>query len=88
MDEIETKYYIRMTVADTHGVLAQIARIFGIKQISVTSVIQKESDQRSQTAELVFMTHLAKELAMQEALAEIGKLKVVKEIVNLVRVQE
>lgn len=87
MDEIETRYYIRMSVADRAGVLAQISKILGDHGISISSVIQKETDLSAQTAEIVIMTHPAKEQAVQQALKETKCLPVVKEISNFVRVE-
>lgn len=87
MAQIETRYYLRMNVADRAGVLAQIAHILGENQISIASVIQKESDPQAQTAEIVIMTHTAQEAAMQRALQEMARLGVVKEISNFVRVE-
>jgi len=88
MAEIQTKYYLRMAVLDQAGVLAQIAKVLGDHQISLASVIQKESDRATQTAEIVLMTHNCRESAMREALAEIAKLPVVREVGNLIRVED
>jgi len=89
MDEIETQYYIRLSAADQPGVLAQIARVFGDNMISISSAIQPESDDVTQTAEIVIMTHPAREKAMRKALGELEQLKdVVKEISNFIRVEE
>ncbi len=87
MAEIETRYYVRMSVADRAGVLAQISKILGDHAISISSVIQKETDLSAQTAEIVIMTHPAREQAVQEALRETERLAVVKEISNFVRVE-
>jgi homoserine dehydrogenase len=88
IDEIETKYYIRLTAKDQPGVLAQIARVFGDNAISISSAIQPESDARTRTAEIVIMTHPAQERAMQTALRKLEKLEVVREIANFIRVEE
>lgn len=88
MAEVETRYYLRMTVADSPGVLAQISKVLGDNFISIASAIQKESDNASQTAELVLMMHPAKEAAMQKALKELERLPVVKEIGNFIRVED
>ena len=85
--EIETRYYMRMSVADHPGVLARIAKILGDNNISIASVIQKEADASAQTAEIVIMTHPALELAMQTALGEMAQLHLIKEIGNFVRVE-
>jgi len=87
MSEIKTRYYMRLNIADSAGVLAQIAKVLGDHLISISSVIQKEVDSVAQTAEIVIMTHPAKEAAMQQALGELKKLEVVKEINNFVRVE-
>ena len=87
MADIETRYYVRMSVADRAGVLAQISKILGDHSISISSVIQKETDPSTQTAEIVIMTHPAKEQAVQQALKETEHLPVVKEINNFVRVE-
>jgi len=88
ISEIETRYYIRMSTADRPGVLAQISKILGDHLISISSVIQKETDVAAQVAEIVIMTHPARESAMQKALGEIERLDVVKEISNFVRVED
>lgn len=87
MAEIETRYYLRLNVVDRPGVLAQISKILGDHLISISSVIQKLTDSVAQTAEIVIMTHPAKEKAMQQALDELAHLTVVKEISNFIRVE-
>jgi homoserine dehydrogenase len=87
MAKIKTRYYMRMSVADQPGVLAQISRILGDHAISISSVIQKETDASTRVAEIVIMTHPAEEQAVQNALKEAKHLDVVKEISNFVRVE-
>jgi len=88
ISQIVTRYYMRMTTADRPGVLAQISKILGDNLISLSSVIQKETDVASQKAEIVLMTYPARESAVQEALHEIEKLDIVQEIGNLIRVED
>ncbi|HLF77142.1 MAG TPA: homoserine dehydrogenase [Dehalococcoidia bacterium] len=88
MSELVTRYYVRLTVADQPGVLAQIASCLGAVQISIASVIQKETHVDAQTAELVIMTHEAREASMQSALASLEQLAVVESIGNFLRVEE
>ena len=87
MAEIETRYYLRINVADRPGVLAQISKVLGDHQISISSFIQKLADPVAQTAEIVIMTHPAQEKSMQQALDELALLSVVKEISNFIRVE-
>jgi len=87
MAEIETRYYVRMSIADHPGVLAQISRVFSDHMISISSAIQRETDSVTQAAEIVIMTHPAQERAMQQALSELAQLEVVREISNFIRVE-
>ena len=88
MSELESKYYLRMSVADRPGVLAQISKVLGDMGISISSVIQKETDDLAQRAEVVLMTHRAREASMQQALELLQDLDVVQETGNMVRVEE
>jgi homoserine dehydrogenase len=87
MAEIETRYYLRMSIPDRPGVLAQIAKTLGDHSISIASVIQKETDPSTKISEIVIMTHRAKEQAVQQALKETEHMSVVKAISNFVRVE-
>jgi homoserine dehydrogenase len=86
MSQIMTRYYIRMGIADQPGVLAQVAYALGANNISIASAIQKETAP-DQTAEIVIMTHPAREEAVQAAFADFKKLPVIKEVHNFVRVE-
>jgi homoserine dehydrogenase len=88
MAELRTRYYLRLTVADQPGVLAQISHILGESGISISSVLQKEAHEDAQTAELVIMTHIAREASMQKAMALLNNLDVVQEIGNFLRVEQ
>ncbi len=88
MSDLATRYYIRVTVADQAGVLAQLSKILGELQISIASVMQKESDPALQTAELVITTHISKEMDVQQAMKGLQELHLVKQIDNVLRVEE
>lgn len=85
MEEIETRYYVRLQVVDRPGVLAVIAKAFGDNHVSLESVIQKGTG--SPVVGLVFITHLVKEKNLRSALACIRTLSVVKEISSVIRVE-
>ena len=85
---LETKYYMRMNVIERPGVFAQILKVLGDMDISIASAIQKETDDAARRAEIVLMTHSAKEESVQAALQAIDKLEVVNEIGSLIRVEE
>ncbi len=85
IDDVKSNFYMLMEVADQPGVLAKIAQIFGDNQVSVGSVIQKQSS--GNVAELVFMTHIVREGNLRRALKDIEDLEVVKTICNVIRVE-
>jgi len=87
MSDVKTRYYFRLNVADRPGVLAQISKVLGDNSISISSVMQKEIDLKSQTAVIVIMTHPAEERAVQKALRELKQLPAVNEVSNLIRVE-
>jgi len=87
MSEVTTRYYLRLNAPDRTGVLAQISKVLGDNSISISSVIQKESDLAAQTAIIVIMTYPAEEKGIQKALKELKQLPVVNEVSNFVRVE-
>ncbi len=68
---IEQEYYIRLTVADRSGVLAEVAGAFSRRGISIATVIQRDHEGRG-TASLVLVTHNCTEEALRGALEVIG----------------
>ena len=88
MSALETRYYVRLWVADQPGVLAKIAQVFGDHHISIASCIQKESDEAAASAELVIVTHRAREADMQAALSEFRSLAIVRELANMLRIED
>jgi homoserine dehydrogenase len=86
IEEVRTRYYLRMRVEDKPGVLAQIAKVLGGGDISISSVIQKEAS--SGSAEVVIMTHIASEGSMREARKEMEFLPSVLQIESFLRVED
>ena len=84
--ETESRFCMRILVADKPGVLAKIAHILGENDISIASCIQKESDAAAKVAVLVIMTHPAIQKQMTQALDEIGALPMTREIQAVLRV--
>ena len=68
MEEIETRYYMRLQVKDKPGVIAAVAKILGDKSISISSFVQREG-QSEENVSLLILTHLAKEKQIREAIA-------------------
>ena len=86
MSELISEYYLRLEAKDQPGVLAKVASVLAGNGISISSFLQKGSNQQKGTAEMVIMTHEAREEAIQNALDSIGNLDVVANIGNMIRV--
>ncbi len=84
-EAVERRYYLRFSVADQAGVLAQICNIFWKYNISIAAVIQKEAVSE-EFVPLVLTTHLAKEGQLQTAIEEVDKLDVVKARTQIIRI--
>jgi homoserine dehydrogenase len=84
--QLESEYYVRLAVADQSGVLAAVATVFGAHDVSIGSVIQKRAE--GGVAQIVYVTHTAREADVRSALAEIEALDVVTSIAAVIRVEE
>jgi homoserine dehydrogenase len=86
MDEVVSRYYVRLDVVDRPGVLAKIAAIFAAAKIGISSVIQPEGHE-GESVPLILMLHDAPNSAMRKALATIAKLPPVKSKPVMIRVE-
>ncbi len=87
INEVQSEYYVRMSVIDEVGVLSKISNIFARFDISIDSFLQKSSKKSLQTT-LLFSTHNCKEVQIKKALNEVGRLSFVKEKPAMIRIQE
>lgn len=79
-DQFESRYYVRVMVADVPGVFGKLATILGNHSISISSVLQKEpEDHEPSGIPVVITTHRAREGNILNALREIDALSVVKQ---------
>lgn len=85
--DLETRYYVRMRVADKPGVLAATAKVFSDKGVSLASVIQRAGE-GDVTAELVYVTHRALESSVRAALDEMASVEGVESIESVLRVED
>ena len=86
MNEVVSRYYLRLSVVDKPGTLAKIAAIFAAAKIGISSVIQPEGHE-GESVPLILMIHDAPNAAMRKALAKIAKLPVVKHKPVMLRVE-
>ena len=90
INEVESRYYIRVTVKDKPGVLGQITTIFGSNRVSLKSVIQKarKNDDSDEEVTLVLITHKTKESLINDSIEKLYDLRTVKDIDNLIRIED
>lgn len=84
IDELISKYYVRMTVIDRPGVLATIAGVFGSNEVSLASVLQKTA---GKAAQLILITHQVREANLQASLEILKSLNIVDSIDSVIRVE-
>ena len=82
-----SSYYLRVSVKDRPGVLAQIAGVLGRYRISIESMIQPHRHE-ADAVPILLMTHEALERDVRAALAEIDQLEAISEKSLFVRIEE
>ena len=81
--EVKNKFFLRMQVDNKPGVLAAIASVFGVHQVSISKVIQKIITDG--VAELVIVTEAVKEYHMEDALEHLKDMETTREISSVIR---
>lgn len=87
IESIESRYYLRLKVADKAGTLAKITTALGKHNISIKMLIQRESLDKKE-AILLLSTHKSNELDMQKAIESLCKLDVVSQKPFMIRIEE
>ncbi|OWT56219.1 homoserine dehydrogenase [Candidimonas nitroreducens] len=85
MSEVESSYYLRLRVHDQPGVLADLARILADGGISIDSMFQEPHGEHD--ADIIFLSHRAREGAVDKAIAQVQSLPFVKSPVTRLRVE-
>lgn len=84
VEQTYSRFFLRLKVEDRSGVLAGIASVFGNNGVSIYQVVQKA--RRDGKAELVIITERVEERRIQDALAILSGMSMVKELSSLIRV--
>jgi homoserine dehydrogenase len=83
IDETSAEYLLSMDVADKPGVLHAVTGVFARHEVSIRAA---EQEGLGPDARLVFITHVAREAAMQATVRELRTLDVVRKVGSLLRV--
>jgi homoserine dehydrogenase len=84
IDQVKTRYLIRLDVADRPGVLASVAQTFATHRVSIQTVRQSG---RGADAELVIMTHSATDKDLASTVKDLAGLEHVEKVESVLRVE-
>ncbi|NUP10773.1 MAG: homoserine dehydrogenase [Polyangiaceae bacterium] len=84
--EIVLRYYLRLAVADEPGVMAEIAGALGRERVSLSQIVQTEG--KDGTAQVVIITHEARESAVGAALSALADKRFLRAPAVLLRIEE
>ena len=84
MGETLTRYHVSLDVDDRPGVLAPVAEAFARHDVSIETVRQAS---RGQEAQLVIVTHTARDAALAATVRDLEALSVVRAVASVMRVE-
>ncbi len=82
--DARTSYYVQLDVADRPGVLAPVADAFAQQGVSIKALRQEG---RGDDANLLIMTHSAREAALAKTVAVLGAMEAVRNVDSVMRVE-
>ena len=94
IESVESAYYLRISVKDKAGVMADITEILGDLNINIEAIIQKDKGTNAQIREedqlktVIILTHKVKESVMLKAIGKIESLGAVAKKVTMIRVAD
>ncbi|TVR19302.1 MAG: homoserine dehydrogenase [Nitriliruptor sp.] len=84
IDELRTQYYVLLDVEDAPGVLAAVATTFGDHGVSIAQVWQEGAED---FAQLVLITHRAREDALRATVEALSHLPSIRSVASVLRVE-
>lgn len=85
-EQISSKYFLLLQVADRAGVLARITQVFADFEVSLESVLQQPNPLNPE-AEIIIITHDANKAAIKKVLKTFESLDVVNQVKSVYRVE-
>ncbi len=83
IDDLTIPYFFAMQVTDRPGVFAKVAAVFGEEAVSIASIVQKS---RGAVADVVLLTHEAREAAVRRVTDRLRAMDVVGGVDSVIRV--
>lgn len=84
IDDVPTRYYVSMRVADRPGVLAQVSGAFAEKGVSISAMRQEGA---GEDARLIIVTHRAADRAQSETVAALEEMDAVIKVSSVLRLE-
>ena len=84
IDEVFTRYAVRMSVPDRPGVLSRVAEVFAAHEVSIETV--RQTADRG-TAGLVISTHRAPERDLAATVEELRHVDAVVDVISVIRIE-
>ncbi|MFA9430120.1 homoserine dehydrogenase [Egicoccus sp. AB-alg2] len=84
IEDLQTQYYVLLDVDDQAGVLADVARTFGDHAVSIAQVWQEGA---GDSAQLVLITHRAREGDLQQTVQALAAMANVRSVASVLRVE-
>jgi homoserine dehydrogenase len=84
MGDVMTRYHVSLDVADKAGVLASVANVFADHDVSIATVRQSGRDAGAQ---LVIVTHTARDAALRATVEDLRALDIVRSVASVLRVE-
>ncbi|MDR0501301.1 MAG: homoserine dehydrogenase [Coriobacteriales bacterium] len=88
IEDIATRYYLRLTVPDRVGIVAATAAAFADHGVSISRMQQADTAFGTEVAELIYMTHPAREGDLQAVLAQIKNASLLVSEPVIIRVED
>lgn len=88
MSEVRSAYYLRLRAMDKPGVLADVTKILGDRDISIDAMMQKEPAENETEADIIILTHITVEKNADAAIAAIEALPAIAGKVTRIRMEE
>ncbi len=85
IEEISNRFYIRMYTQDRPGILSEVSGVLGREKISISSVVQLETQEQDEYVPVVILTHSAPEASMARALQRIREFPFIRGEVACIR---
>ena len=87
IEDLETRYYIRLSVVDRVGTLAPVVAAFADAGVSISAINQLR-DGDGTTCSVVFLTHTARERDVQRVCSALEALDEVASVASVIRIED